>query len=237
MTTSAARPLTVPTPDGPMPAQLWLPESGSGPGLVMVQEIFGVSPYIQRRCADLAGLGYVVLAPELYWRLEDRTVDETRSDVLQQAMALAAQTDWDQAVGDVRSALVALQARPEVAGGAGLFGFCYGGGLAFHAAALTDPTVLVSYYGSALPELVTMADDVTAPSLHHFGLSDTFIPAPEVERIQGILTKGSNVTFHTYADAGHAFDNFTMDVFYHGGASTAAWENTVTFLSRELQVF
>ena len=157
--------------------------------------------------------------------------------MLQQAMALAARTDWDQAVGDVRSALVALRTRPELTGGAGLFGFCYGGGLAFNAAALSDPAVLVSYYGSALPEIVTMADDVTAPSLHHFGLSDTFIPAAEVERIRGLLTKGSNVTFHTYAGAGHAFDNFTMDAFYHRGASTAAWENTVTFLSRELPVF
>ena len=237
MTTSAARHLTVTTPDGPMPAQLWLPESGSGPGLVVVQEIFGVSDYIERRCADLAALGYVVLAPELYWRLPDSTVDESRDDVLQQAMALAGQTNWDLAVGDVTSALAALRARPELTGEAGLVGFCYGGGLAFNVAALADPAVLVSYYGSALPQIASLAADVTAPSLHHFGLSDTFIPADEVKRIQGLLTGRPNVTFYTYAGAGHAFDNFTMDVFYDADASAAAWQNTVTFLSRELQVF
>jgi carboxymethylenebutenolidase len=203
----------------------------------MVQEIFGVSGYIQRRCADLAALGYVVLAPELYWRLPDRTLDETRDDVLQQAMALAGRTDWDQAVRDVTAALTALQARPELTGGAGLFGFCYGGGLAFNAAALADPAVLVSYYGSALPEIVALATDVAAPSLHHFGLADTFIPPAQVERIERLLTARSNVTFLTYAGAGHAFDNFTMDAFYHEGASTAAWENTVKFLARELSVF
>ena len=69
--------VTVPTEAGEMPAQLWRPASGSGPGLLLLQEIFGVSGYIRRRAADLAEAGYVVLAPELYWRLEAGPVSYT----------------------------------------------------------------------------------------------------------------------------------------------------------------
>src|SRR5436190_13369957 len=94
--------VSIDTPDGQLPAQLWVPPAGSGPGLVLVQEIFGVSEYIQKRGSDLAELGYVVLAPELYWRLDDATLDESRDDVMQQAMALAGRTEWDSAVADVR---------------------------------------------------------------------------------------------------------------------------------------
>ena len=61
--------VSVETPDGTMPAHLWRPESGEGPGILLLQEIFGISNYIQRRAKDLADLGYVVLAPEVYWRI------------------------------------------------------------------------------------------------------------------------------------------------------------------------
>ena len=59
------------TDGGQLPAHLWLPPAGSGPGLLLIQEIFGGSDYIKQRAADLAQLGYVVLAPEIYWRLDD----------------------------------------------------------------------------------------------------------------------------------------------------------------------
>jgi carboxymethylenebutenolidase len=67
------------TPDGPMPVHVWRPPAGSGPGIVLVQEIFGVSGYIQDRAADLAALGYVVLAPEVYWRLPAAEIDPAGS--------------------------------------------------------------------------------------------------------------------------------------------------------------
>ena len=63
--------IDVSTPDGQMPAHLWLPEAGSGPGILLVQEIFGVSDYIKNRASDLAAAGYVVLAPELYLPLRN----------------------------------------------------------------------------------------------------------------------------------------------------------------------
>ena len=67
--------VNVPTSDGELPVHRWLPASGRGPGVVVLQEIFGVSDYIRQRCADLAAAGYVVYAPELYARLGELTFD------------------------------------------------------------------------------------------------------------------------------------------------------------------
>lgn len=230
---TAASSVSVPTADGPMPAHLWLPESGTGPGLLLLQEIFGVSEYIKDRARDLADLGYVVLAPELYWRI-DGTVDESAEDFLQQGMALQGQLDWDQTVADSVAALEWFRSRPEVRGGTGVVGFCFGGGVAFHVAAVAEVDVLVSYYGSALPGLLHLADRVSAPSLHHFGTADSYIPLDQVERIRDAVA-GPEVEFHLYEGADHAFDN-PHPMFVHQAAREVAWERTAEFLGRRLPV-
>ncbi len=151
MTTAEGAPTTIPTSDGPMPAYLWSPPGGRGPGLLLLQEIFGVSRYIRRRGAALAAAGYVVLAPELYWRLDPDLppLDESAPDVVETAMARVSSLDWEAAVRDGVAALADLRARPGVreAGrqGAGVVGFCFGGGLGFNVAAVADPAGLVSY--------------------------------------------------------------------------------------------
>ena len=81
------------------------PPRAPDPGLVLVQEIFGVTDYIRQRAADLAALGYVVCAPEVYWRLDQAGIDVSRDDVLEQAMGLASQIDWPAAVADVSLAV------------------------------------------------------------------------------------------------------------------------------------
>lgn len=226
--------VTVPTDAGEMPARLWLPSSGTGAGLLLLQEIFGVSRYIQRRAADLAEAGYVVLAPELYWRLGVDALDESQEGVVEVAMGRAQQLDWETTVGDAVAALTALRGRPELRGGAGVIGFCFGGGLGYNLAAVADPDVLVSYYGSALPALLDLAPEVDAPSLHHFGLADDYLPPDVIERIRdAVETDSPDVEVETYEGANHAFDNADF-VNHHPEASALAWERTLTFLHREL---
>lgn len=226
--------IAVPTPDGDMPGFLWTPASGDGPGVLLLQEIFGVSSYIQRRAAALAEAGYVVLAPELYWRMDRRTVDETASDALEQATALAGRLDWSTAVGDAAAALHALADRDDVRATPAVMGFCLGGGLAYNVAADADPAALVAYYGSSLPDLLDLAPQVTCPSLHHFGTADDYIPADAVRAITAAVTAdGRPARVELYEGANHAFDN--DDFFlHHAEASRRAWATTLAFLREQL---
>lgn len=228
----------VPRDDGQMPVHRWLPKNPRA-GVVLVQEIFGVSTYIRQRARDLADTGYVVDVPELYFRLEDPVVDDDDPNLLARGMELMAATPWDQAVADLlaathhlRGELPTLAAREHLA----YVGFCYGGGLAYAAAATAEAQgaspvdVVVSYYGSALPTLLDLS--VGAPSLHHFGTADQFIPMAEVEKIKRHV-EAAGAEFHLYEGADHAFDN-TLQMFHHEEASRAAWERTLEFLDEKL---
>lgn len=232
---SSPVPVLVPVDGGDLPADLHLPAAGRGPGLVLFQEIFGVTPYVDARARDLAALGYVVLVPHVYWRQGDPVIGDG-ADGLPRALAAMQQVDWPAAVADGVAAVAALRDRPEVAGPVGVFGFCFGGGLAFNvAAAGADPDALVSYYGSALPTLLELAPRVTCPSLHHFGLADDYLPPDVVARIEAAVTAGGTATVLTYAGAGHAFDN-PAPMFHHAGASQAAWAATTAWLADTLPV-
>ncbi|WP_406830888.1 dienelactone hydrolase family protein [Pedococcus sp. KACC 23699] len=239
-TTSSPEVLSVDVEGGSMPADLHLPASGAGPGIVLYQEIFGVTEYISSRAADLAALGYVVLVPHLYWRLGDPVVEEG-GEGLPRAMELMGQFDWEAGVRDGVAALAAVRDRPEVRGPAGVVGFCFGGGMAFNVAAAAGadraaPDALVSYYGSALPSLLGIAPQVTSPSLHHFGLEDAYIPVETVGEIEAAVTAANDdVTFLTYEGAGHAFDN-PSPMFHHEAASSQAWVTTESWLLEKLPV-
>lgn len=240
--------LLIPTDDGDLPGLLWLPENLEEPvpGLVVLQEIFGLSDYVQQRCADLAALGYAVLAPQLFARLDPPVVGvpdgEDFEAWLGEGMALTQALPWDRAEADALAALAALRAHGAVdSERVGLLGFCYGGGLAFSTAAAAireqrPPSVLVSYYGSALPQLLEHAEIVDVPSLHHFGTADAFIEMPMVEQIRAAVTAGGareQVEFRLHDGAGHAFDNPHPGLF-DADAAEAAWQQTVAFLAKTL---
>ena len=236
------------TADGPLPALLWLPEGADAdhpvPGLVLVQEIFGLSDYIRSRGSDLADLGYAVLAPQIFGRLDPpvEAVEDDDPDVLGTAMGLVGRIDWELATRDVLGARDALATLPEVDEQAvGLVGFCFGGGLAFDVAARAAQAqvpvaALVSFYGSALPGLLGQAEHVTCPSLHVFGTADAYIPAEQVEQIREAVTAGGTreqVRFELHEGAGHAFDN-PNPMFHHEAASRDAWAQAEEFLAEHL---
>lgn len=221
-------------PAGNLPIQRWLPPSGRGPGLLVIQEIFGVSSYIQDRCAAFAAAGYVVYAPELYFRLGRMTFDENSPTLLQEGMGAMQQLDWEQTAADTSAALDALRDAPECTGRVGIVGYCFGGGMAFQVAARNTPDALVSYYGSAIPGLLALAPNVTCPSQHHWGLADSFFAPAVVQQVEQAVTgTGHDVEFFTYAGAEHAFDN-PNPMFHHPVASELARERTADFLARHL---
>jgi carboxymethylenebutenolidase len=232
--------LSVAVEDGAVPAQLFLPSSGSGPGVVLFQEIFGVTAYIQSRARDLADLGYAVLVPESYWRQGSPVLGEG-ADGMTDAMAALGRLEWERTVSDAVACTRALRDRPEVVGPVALMGFCFGGGLAWCAtAALTEagagPAALVAYYGSQIPDNLGLTDRVTCPQLHHWGNADQFIPADGIAAVEAAVTSGpGDATFCRYDGAGHAFDN-PSPAFHHAGASQEAWATTTSWLLERLPV-
>ncbi len=240
---AAAAHLDVTVPDGPVPTDLVLPEGGAGPGLVLVQEIFGVSTYIRARAADLAALGYTVAVTHLYWRHAAEpggdVVADDDPEALQRGMALMQATDWDDAVATVRAAVAALRRRPGTGGRVGVLGFCYGGGLAYTAAATAEgpekPDVVVSYYGSALPGVVDALPVPAVPQLHHFGDADAYLPIDVVRHIDEVVCTGPDTRVDVWPGAGHAFDN-PLPMFHHETASRGAWRVTAEWLGAHLPV-
>nr|WP_202892334.1 dienelactone hydrolase family protein [Kribbella shirazensis] len=212
------------TGSGSLPVHAWGSAEADAPGILLLQEIFGVSGYIKQRAADLHALGYYVIAPEIYWRLDDTELDESSPELLPRAMGIVGRLDWDQAVKDAVAALEYLRARGQ---GTGVVGFCFGGGLGFNVAAVSSPDVLVSYYGSALPGLLELAPRVTATSLHHFGNDDAYLD------VDAIVPALDGAEIHRYDGAGHAFDN-PLPMFHDAEASALAWRRTADFLAHHL---
>lgn len=228
---------TIAMPDGgEMEAYLALPVSGSGPGLVVGMEIFGVGGYIRRAAERLAELGYVALAPDLYRRTQPGLELDHDEQGLQSAGAAVSQLDFPGAIADTLVALEHLRGLPEVDGDAGLLGFCLGGSLAYFAAVQGDPAVAVCYYGSAIPDALSEADKITCPVLFHWGARDNYIPLIKAEQVDAAAAQRLNWESHIQPDGGHAFDNHDSDMFFRHDAAERAWKLTVEFLARELPV-
>ncbi|WET81235.1 dienelactone hydrolase family protein [Amycolatopsis sp. QT-25] len=218
--------------DGSFDAPLWLPESGSGPGLVLIQEIFGLDDYLESVAADLAALGYVVAVPELFWRIApgwSATHDEAGVSA---SMAVSGELDPARAVTDVLATLATLRALPETDGRAGVFGFCLGGSMAYAAAAEGDPDVAVSYYGSRVPEQLPLLDEITCPIQFQFGGADPYIPVEGMRRLAGAVASHDGAEIHIHEGAGHAFHNHVAPMFHQPGPAAAAWALTLEFLGR-----
>lgn len=225
------------TGDGEFDAHVALPEAGSGPGIVVLQEIFGVGDYIKESADRLAGLGYVALAPDLYWRIEPGIALAHDEAGLGQAFEALQKLDHELAVRDSIDALSALRSLPEVAaagGRAGVLGFCLGGTLAFGVAIDGDPDAAVCYYGSGIAGMLDRSDRVRCPVLFHFGGEDQYIPLEHAEQVAACAASNDAMECHIHPDAGHAFDNHAAPMFHQPEPAARAWELTRQFLARTL---
>ena len=224
------------TADGDFDLHVWLPASGSGPGIVLLQEIFGVSVYIRRRAEQLAELGYAVAAPDVFWRVQPNFEAEHTPEGLQASFALAGKFDFAQGVQDCLVALAQVQAMPETGGRVAVMGFCLGGTLSYMLAALGDPACAVSYYGSGVADQLALEPQVSCPIVFHFGGSDAYIPNEKVQAIADAFAHRADASVVVQHDAGHAFDNFDAPMFSMPDAAAAAWTVTSDFLARHLPV-
>jgi carboxymethylenebutenolidase len=222
-------------PDGgDMGAFAAVPPSGSGPGVLVLMEIFGVGSYIRRAAERLAELGYVALAPDLYRRTDPGLEIGHAEEDMPRAFEAAGRLDHEGAVADAILALKHLRALDEVRGPAAVLGFCLGGSLAFGVAAQDSPDAAVCYYGSGIPDALGEGERISCPVLFHFGAQDPYIPLERAERVAAASAERPDWETHIQPDGGHAFDNHDSEIFHRPEAAARAWQVTADFLAREL---
>ncbi|BEP36385.1 dienelactone hydrolase family protein [Variovorax sp. V59] len=209
---------------------LALPRSGSGPGLVIAQEIFGVN-HTMREVADYyAEEGYVALVPDLFWRQQpDVELGYSEAD-WQRAFGFYQGFDEARGMEDMQASISALRARPEVSGAkVGVLGFCLGGKLAYLAACRTDADVSVGYYGVGIEAALDEADQIKRPLTLHIAELDKFCPPEARERIVQALRDRPGVTLHVYPGVDHAFARAGGEHF-HKPSALMAHERSIAAL-------
>lgn len=215
-----------------------IPESGSGPGVLLFQEIFGINDNIRGLAERLAGEGYVVLAPDMFWRLEPR-FERSDESGLGDAFAMVQRFDGELAADDIAATHAHLLAMSECTGKVGAVGFCLGGTLTFAAAARSrvdgkGPDAAVPYYGSGINDLLGLLDQVTCPVLFHYGADDAFIPEASIAEVEAAIEGRPELTLERYA-AGHAFSNWDAPSMYDEKAAALAWRRTLDFFATHLR--
>ena len=232
---------SVEAPGGSFDLTVWLPAAGTGPGLLLIQEIYGVSDYIRAVAEDLAGLGYVVAAPDLFWRIQPGYQASHDEAGLKGSLEVGSRFDAEQGVADATAALRHLSALPEVDGGTGIIGFCLGGSIAYLVAAqaeldaaAADLGAVVSFYGSLIPANTDAMGQIRSPMQLHFGGSDPYIPREQVAQVEEAAADRPNVEMHVEEDAGHAFHNRMAPMFHMAEPAARAWRRTEQFLQRYL---
>ena len=188
---------------GEFDGYLALPASGYGPGIVVLQEIFGVNSYMRSVADWYAAHGFVALCPDLFWRIE-RGVELTEAD-RSKAFSFYQQLDEAKAVEDSAAALEFLRKHPACSGRAGAVGFCLGGNLAYLLSARFKPDCAVGYYGVSIEKALDEAKNLSSPLLLHIAGADQFCPPQAQAQIHAALDANPLVTIHDYPDEGHAF--------------------------------
>ncbi|MCW2608343.1 MAG: carboxymethylenebutenolidase [Frankiales bacterium] len=229
-TSSSRQNTTFPSGSGTAHGYLALPASGSGPGVIVIQEWWGLTDHIADVCDRLAAEGFVALAPDLYGGRTAHDADEAGS--------LMMSLPVDQSAQELGGAVDFLLGHEAVTSRTvGAVGFCMGGGFVLLLAAQQGDKVgaAVPFYGVG-PGVPEQFAGLTASVLGHYGERDDFYPADQARaQEQQIRTEsGADVTFHYY-DAAHAFhnDENTLGTYSKADAELA-WSRTVAFLKEKL---
>jgi carboxymethylenebutenolidase len=208
---------------------LSLPPSGKGPGLLVIQEWWGLVDHIKTLADRFAAEGFVALAPDLYHG--ERTTSPDQAGKLLMALNIA------ETGKDLRGAAAYLRAHATVSPKkVAALGFCMGGQLALYAAQ-EHPDVIdavVDFYGIH-PKVIIEPARVKVPVLGHFALQDQSVPIASVRTLAADVRKaGGSFELHEY-DAGHAFFNDSRPQVYNAACAKLAWERSLAFLMSRLK--
>ncbi|MCB9466166.1 MAG: dienelactone hydrolase family protein [Candidatus Eisenbacteria bacterium] len=197
---------------------------GTGPGVIVIQEWWGLVPHIEELCDRYASQGFTALSPDLYHGESTKSPDE--------AGKLMMALEIDETEKDLRSAVGFLLAHSACTSQTvGTVGFCMGGMLSLFAAGASpnEVSACIDYYGihpNVHPDFAAMR----APVLGFFGAQDPMVTPDTVAALETtIRAAGREVEFHSYEDAGHAFFNDTRPDAYHAESAADTWKRAIEF--------
>lgn len=206
------------------------PASGHGPGVIVIQEWWGLVDHIKEVADRFAAEGFVALAPDLYHGEETTEPDE--------AGKLMMNLELGQAAQDMSGAVDYLLSLDATTGsGVGAVGFCMGGGLVLWLSTIKpEVAACVAFYGAIPWE--SMQPDYSAARaayLGHYAAEDAWATQDGARRLAAHLEDlGREATFHFYEGTDHAFFNDVRPDVYDAAAAALAWDRTVTFLKAQL---
>jgi carboxymethylenebutenolidase len=191
---------------GSFSAYLATPKSGKGPGILLIQEIFGVNKVMRDLADGYAAQGYTVMCPDLFWRQEPgiQITDKSEAE-WKRAFELFQGFNVDKGVEDLKATLAALRKHPACSGKVGSVGYCLGGKLAYLMATRSDADCNVGYYGVGIQDSLNEAKNIKKPLLLDIAEKDQFVPPPAQTKIKEGLGANKLVTMYTYPGADHAF--------------------------------
>jgi len=219
---------------GSFSAYLAAPSTQPRAGIVLIQEVLGVNNNMRQTADDFAKAGYLVLVPDLYWRLEPNVqLDAEDEKQLAKAFELLRAFDVDSGVEDLKASLSFLRQYPSSTGKVGSVGFCLGGKLAYFMATRTDADANVSYYGVDIDKNLAEATKIQKPLILHISENDEFVTPSAQATIQQGLKDNPLVTIYRYKGVSHGFSRVGSSA-YRQEAAELARDRTLAFLKQHL---
>jgi carboxymethylenebutenolidase len=205
-----------------------LARPGKGvPGVIVLQEWWGLVPHIKDVAGRFAAQGYLALAPDLYHGKS--TLEAAEAEHLMKGL------DWGRAAKEIAGAVTYLR-DVEGATRIGVTGFCMGGALAVIAATQPGVDAYVAFYGFP-PAGAAALDQIVAPGLILFGEDEPYFSVPDARAFaEAQRARGREADVVVYPGAGHAFFNDTRPEAYREGAANYAWRRTLDHFGRHLRV-
>jgi len=224
-------------PDGTFDAYLATPASRTGPGLVVIQEIFGVNQVMRELCDSYAAQGYFAICPDLFWRIQpgvqltDKSEEEWNRafDLMNKFLP-----QFEKGVADLVATMNEVRRIDGCTGKVGCVGYCLGGSLTYSMACTSDTDASVGFYPVQIDDHLPYAENIKKPAMFHIAQNDGFCPPDSQAKIADAFGKNDRITLHTYAGVDHAFAR-EGGGNYNQAAATLANQRTADFFNAHLR--
>jgi carboxymethylenebutenolidase len=205
------------------------------PGIVIIQEIFGISPFLKEMANRYAAHGFAVVVPDLFWRQGSSLTElPDQSEVAtNKAFELYQKFDVEKGVDDIAASLRWLRENENTSGKTAVVGYCLGGLLAFLSGCQLDIDAAIGYYGVGIEKNLTHKNMIRKPMMLHFAENDGFVPEATRKELEESFIGNDLVSIHNYGGCDHGFAR-TGGQNYDKAAAEISDTRTLALLKKSL---